>query len=101
MTKSVFSRCYSLSAQRQFEEALEEGELEEAVKILEKFTPEDNQHQEKNRLITLVEGYRALTNKYREIEQKFSKEYGKLGSVEEVRESLNELSDLRSNATPF
>ncbi len=64
---NIFSRTYFATGQEQFKKALKEEDLEEAERVLEKMPAAHNHEEALNRATILVEGYRAITEVYKNI----------------------------------
>lgn len=96
-----FSISYDLSAQRKFLEFLNEGKLERAVKTLEGMVRGINVGEEAQRIRVILEGYRIIFSRFgvslgNSDDKDELDEYRKLGSLESLKEELEDYRGLDS-----
>ena len=90
MAKFTFSTTYSGVHQRQFQDAMEEGDLTLADSLLRKLPQPTTPEEGIQRLIVLNEAKNALINAY--------KKYQNLGKHDEIEKKLEELEEFRKDA---
>lgn len=70
MTKQIFRPSYYPGGEENFKEALEERELEEARKILDKFPTGRDEYEDIDRIVAQLQGYKTLVIAYETIGKK-------------------------------
>ncbi len=100
MSKPIFSITYSALHQRRFEESLKDGQLETALQILERFPNATLPKEKIERLIVMVEGYKAVAQSKSGLENGELKSYRNLGSLAEIEKQLEQLREIE-NAVNF
>ena len=94
----VFSNDYCIPAKQEFCRLLQEGELEKALRILAKISPsrEIEPTNKIEAIVTLVEGYKTLSQRAIAIIGKPGEEtraYGALGTPAEIADRLRRLKE--------
>jgi hypothetical protein len=90
MQSEIFSRNYVKCYQNLFERALEEGQLEDALEILESFPQGTNLTERWDRAVVLKEGYRAIAEAAINEGVKELGTYRSLGELDELRRIVDE-----------
>jgi len=92
MAVNIFSVNYIACIQRQFEQSIEEGNLERAMGILEKIPNGSSASEKLQRLIVLKEGYQTIAVEYTRPNNepgKYNEIKKRLGEAEIVLEIIN------------